>query len=60
MTKIYISIAGGCLTSVLSTSPDIEVEIWDWDNIKEDAGEQHLKRLEKEWSKLAKTLTVVA
>lgn len=36
MSKIYISIKGGCIQEVISTNKSDKVEIWDWDNIEAD------------------------
>ncbi len=54
MTKIYISVSGGCVNGVLSTEKDIKVELWDWDNIKEEF--ENTKPLEKEWEEMVKKL----
>lgn len=55
MSKIYVSIAGGCLTAILSDDPTIEVEIWDWDNI--EAEHEDTSELEEEWDELCNTFT---
>lgn len=34
MTKILIEIDGGCLNNVYSNNPDIEVCLFDWDEVR--------------------------
>lgn len=54
MSKIYISVIGGCVNEVLSTIKGVEIKLWDWDNI--DAEIYDMKSLEKEWDKMSKKL----
>lgn len=52
MSKIYISVSGGCVQGVLSTNKNDKVELWDWDNIK--CKVENTKVLEKEWEALVR------
>ena len=58
MTKIYVSMSGGCLAAILSTDPTIEVEVWDWDDLAEEY--EDTTELEEEWRKLCMTLTDIS
>jgi hypothetical protein len=58
MTKIYVSISGGCLAEILSTDPTIEVEVWDWDSLEEENWDT--TELEEEWRKLCMILTDIS
>jgi len=58
MSKIYVSISGGCLTAILSDDPTIEVEIWDWDNIEDENWDT--TKLEEQWAELSRTLTDIS
>ena len=47
MSKIYISVSGGCVNAVYSTNKKDDVELWDWDNIKTEV--ENTQNLENEW-----------
>ncbi len=47
MSKIYISVSGGCVNGVYSTDKKDKVELWDWDNIKCEV--ENTLNLEEEW-----------
>ena len=47
MSKIYISVSGGCVNEVYSTNKKDRVELWDWDNIKCEV--ENTLNLEEEW-----------
>ena len=59
MDKMYISVRGGCVNGVLSTNPHLEVELWDWDNIKAGYSSDEVKAYEKEWDELIKDLYII-
>lgn len=58
MSKIYISVSGGCIQGVWSTNKKDQVEIWDWDNI--EAEYENTKNLEKEFEGIIKGIHEVA
>ena len=53
--KIYISIRRGCLEAVYGTR-QMDVEIWDWDNIEAEKSQKELKSLDREWDTLTESL----
>ena len=64
MSKVIISISGGCLQDVHSDVPNIEVEIFDWDNIKaeredmeEEEANTHLESREDDYNQAITGLT---
>ena len=54
MSKIYISVSGGCVNGVFSVNKNDKVELWDWDNIKSEV--ENTLNLEKEWDDLTRDL----
>lgn len=54
MSKIYISVSGGCVQGVFSTNKNDRVELWDWDNIKCEV--ENTLNLEEEWDDLTRNL----
>ena len=56
MSKIYISVSGGCVNGVLSTIKNVETEIWDWDNLRQENSTETVNILNQEWEKMSKKL----
>lgn len=58
MSKIYISVSGGCIQGVWSTNKKDQVEIWDWDNI--EAEYEYTGNLEKEFKEIIRGMHNIA
>jgi len=56
MSKIHISVSGGCVQGVLSTVKDVKIELWDWDNIREENSTETVNILYKKWDEMVKKL----
>jgi hypothetical protein len=62
MSKVYISVKGGCIQGIWSTNKKDKVELWDWDNIEagefdEDGEEEYnVEKLEEEFEEITKKI----
>ncbi len=52
MSKIFVSVTGGCVNNVVSSNKKDTVELWDWDNIKQE--DWDIEDLEREWDEIVK------
>jgi len=47
MPKVIIEVEGGCITEIHSDDPDLVVDIYDWDNIKQgDMTDEEIEAME--------------
>lgn len=67
MAKVIISISGGNLQAVHSDIPDVDVEVFDWDNIRaeredmdEDQADTYLESREDEYNQAISSLQEIA
>lgn len=58
-TKIIVEVSGGCVVSVYSSDPTVQIKLLDWDNVKDGNTTPQEKRAAKALEKRAKTLHVV-
>lgn len=55
-SKIYISVLGGAISTVLSTNKNIDIEIWDWDNIECEHPLEVVEALQQDWNSLCDSM----
>jgi len=59
MAKIVISVEGGLVNSVHSDDPKVDVEVVDWDNLKETLEDSELTQAELDFDEQIKEMNEI-